>query len=200
MSHRVGDRDHAPATANRRSTRNGWPHRGHTEASARPPPHVVARRALEVPGRVIGEGSVDRVESPRRRSTVPTRAAHRGSAARSSPRSRAARRSARRSPRERLQAAERRAAATRRFDSPTPGMRSSSDVIVRTVRRFRWNVIAKRCASSRACCSMRSAGDRRDRRSGSERPSTKISSSRLARLADRKRTESELATAPPPPR
>ena len=70
----------------------------------------------------------------------------------------------------------------RRFDSPTPGMRSSSDVIVRTARRLRWKVIAKRCASSRACCSTRSAGDRRGSRSGSLRPSTKISSSRFARL------------------
>ena len=28
--------------------------------------------------------------------------------------------------------------SSRRFDSPTPGMRSSSEVIVRTVRRLRW--------------------------------------------------------------
>src|SRR5260221_62107 len=73
--------------------------------------------------------------------------------------------------------------SARRRLSPTPGMRRSSDVMVRTVRLFRWNVIAKRCASSRACWSIRSAGERRGSRSDSLLPSRKISSSRLARLA-----------------
>src|SRR6185503_8139746 len=40
---------------------------------------------------------------------------------------------------------------TRRLASPMPGTFISSDVTVRIERRLRWKVIAKRCASSRAC-------------------------------------------------
>src|SRR5688500_1103696 len=69
-----------------------------------------------------------------------------------------------------------------RFDGPTPGIRRSSDVTVRIVRRLRLYVTANRCASSRACCRSRSAGERRARRSGSLFPMRKTSSSRLARL------------------
>ena len=72
--------------------------------------------------------------------------------------------------------------SARRLFGPMPGMRSSSDVSVRAVRFCRWKVIAKRCASSRACCNIRNAGESLGYRMGSLRTGRKISSSRLARL------------------
>ena len=74
---------------------------------------------------------------------------------------------------------------------PTPGIFSSSEVMVRCVRRFRLYARPKRCASSRARCSNRSDGLRRDSRRLSLRPGRKTSSSRLARLDHRYAAESK---------
>ena len=110
-------------------------------------------------------------------------------------RSPAARRSARASRRGRPAGCRMPRAAAAASTSPTPGMRSSSDVIVRTVRRLRWKVIAKRCASSRACWSMRSAGERRGRRSDSRAAEHEDLLLALGEADDRQRAEPERLAA-----
>ena len=53
---------------------------------------------------------------------------------------------------------------------PRPGTSSSTDVVIFLSRSWRWYVIAKRCASSRTCCSRYSASESRGMRTGSARP------------------------------
>ena len=49
---------------------------------------------------------------------------------------------------------------------PRPGTSSSTDFVIFLSRSWRWYVIAKRCASSRTCCSRYSASESRGMRTG----------------------------------
>jgi len=64
--------------------------------------------------------------------------------------------------------------------SPSPAMSSSELFVIRLPRNSRWNVLAKRCASSRMRCSMNSASPPRGTFTGSGLPGTYTSSKRLA--------------------
>ena len=50
---------------------------------------------------------------------------------------------------------------------PSPGTSSRTDLVIFLPRSWRWYVIAKRCASSRTCCSRYSASESRGMRTGS---------------------------------
>src|SRR5512143_2200893 len=65
---------------------------------------------------------------------------------------------------------------------PTPRTPSRTEAVIARSRRFRWKVIANRWASSRTRWRIRRASDPFSSRIGAERPGTKTSSIRLARL------------------
>ena len=128
---------------------------------------------------------------------VPSGAAGRRSSA---PSSRAARARPRAPPRvastTRLRRAEVLISARRRA-GPTPSSWSNIDSRAAASRRWRWNVIAKRCASSRMRCRSCSPGEVGGRRIGSVRPGTNTSSIRFASAitATRGRSSSCMAAS-----